>query len=85
MIFYNILQTAFFIYSNMILVRCVASWLPELESRRWMRFLIFYVDPYLNFFRRWIPLIAGRIDISPIAAFITLRILEKLILNILIA
>jgi uncharacterized protein YggT (Ycf19 family) len=41
------------------------------------------VDPYLNFFRRFIPPIGGVMDISPIVAFFTLNLLEKIVLWVL--
>jgi YggT family protein len=67
----------------MVLVRCIASWLPELTNYRWMQFLMFYVDPYLNLFRRVIPPIGGKLDISPILAFLALRFVETAIIQFL--
>jgi YggT family protein len=67
----------------MLIIRCIASWLPELTQYKWMQFLMFYVDPYLNLFRRIIPPIGGTIDLSPVLAFFSLRLLETLILKLL--
>jgi YggT family protein len=66
----------FVAYSMMILLRILASWVPQLLHQRWMHFVIFYTDPYLNFFKRVIPPI-GMIDLSAMAALIGLRLLEN--------
>lgn len=75
----NILFQAFTI---MIFARILASWVPELQNNRIMQFIAFYVDPYLNLFRRIIPPL-GMIDISPIVAFFALSIMKNLILRFL--
>lgn len=62
----------FLLYTVMILTRIVGSWFPELQKYRFMHFIAFYVDPYLNFFRRWIPPL-GMLDFSPIVAYLVLR------------
>jgi len=43
-----------------------------------------FTDPYLNIFRRFIPLIGGMLDISPIIAFLALQFIEYLILRLLL-
>ena len=43
-----------------------------------MRFIAQYTDPYLNFFKSFIPPI-GMIDISPIVAFLFLHVIEILV------
>lgn len=80
----NLIRTAFWLYSLLILGRVVLSWFPKLERYPVIKFLFSLVDPYLNFFRRFIPPIGGMIDLSPIVAFFALSILEKIILWILI-
>jgi YggT family protein len=46
-----------------------------------MRFVRFYTDPYLNFFRRIIPPL-GMLDVSPIVAFFSLQFIEIIVKNI---
>jgi YggT family protein len=65
-------------YTVLLLIRILASWVPEWTNNRFMNFVTFYTDPYLNLFRSIIPPI-GMLDISPIIAFLCLGILEKLI------
>lgn len=65
----------FLTYTIMLFVRIIGSWFPEFNRSRFMEFISFYTDPYLNLFRRIIPPL-GMLDISPIAAFFVLKILE---------
>lgn len=70
-----LIDKIFLLYTIMLFIRILGSWLPELQGQRWMRFIAFYTDPYLNFFRKIIPPL-GMIDFSPIIAFIALSFLE---------
>jgi YggT family protein len=73
-----IVNTFFQVYMLMLFARILCSWLPELQEYRIVQFIAFYTDPYLNFFRRFIPPL-GMIDFSPIIAFFCLGIIEALI------
>lgn len=75
----QIIETSFNIYLFMLFLRILGSWIPELSQTRFMAFIAFYTDPYLNIFRRIIPPL-GMIDISPIAAFFALQLIEKFII-----
>jgi len=46
-----------------------------------MRFVNYYTDPYLGVFKRLVPRI-GMLDLSPLIAFIALRIVERIVLGI---
>jgi len=74
-----IVEKLFLAYTIMLFIRILGSWIPELQGQRWMQFISFYTDPYLNFFRRIIPPL-GMIDFSPIIAFIALGFIEKAVL-----
>ena len=67
----NTVNTLFTVYIIMLFVRIFSSWVPELRQYKAMHFVAYYTDPYLNFFRRFIPPL-GMIDISPILAFFCL-------------
>ena len=60
----------------MILVRIFGSWFPDFSQTKFMQFIAFYTDPYLNFFRRIIPPL-GMLDLSPIVAIFVLQFIEK--------
>lgn len=66
----------FQIYLIMLFVRILISWFPEYMDKKWVQFIAFYTDPYLNIFRKIIPPI-GMIDISPIFAFLALGLIEQ--------
>lgn len=72
----------FQIYSAILLVKILGSWVPEFQQYRIMQFVNFYANPYLNLFRRLIPPL-GMMDLSPIVAFICLDIVRALFHNIL--
>jgi YggT family protein len=73
----------FQVFTMMLIVRIVASWLPQLNEYRIMHFIRYYTDPYLNIFRRIIPPL-GMIDFSPIVAFLCLGFIQNLIINLLL-
>lgn len=76
----NLLFTS---YTVLLFLRIVSSWFPAWRAHTFVRFVAFYTDPYLNLFRRIIPPLGGVLDISPILAFLGLRILETIIYSIL--
>jgi YggT family protein len=77
MLIIDIIDLLFWVYLIMLFARILGSWIPEFQNTRFMMFIAFYTDPYLNFFRRFIPPI-GMIDISPIVAFFFLNIIEAI-------
>jgi len=83
MIFY-IIDKLFLIYTVMMFIRILGSWVPELQNTKFMQFIAFYVDPYLNLFRKVIPPL-GILDLSPIVAFFVLNIFEKVIKVLLVS
>ncbi len=75
MIFY-IIHQVFTIYTFMIIGYILLSWIPAAQDSAVGRFLATVCEPYLGFFRKFIPPI-GMIDISPIVALFALRFIEK--------
>lgn len=75
MVLFKIIDTLFLTFTIMLFVRILGSWFPDFSHSRFMQFISFYTDPYLNFFRRFIPPL-GFLDLSPIVAFFALQILE---------
>jgi YggT family protein len=61
------------IYSYMIIIYVLMSWLPSVRESFVGDFLGRLVEPYLRPFRRFIPPIGGMLDISPIVAFFALK------------
>lgn len=73
-----IIDRIFLVYVIMLFIRILSSWFPEYSHTRFIQFISFYTDPYLNLFRRFIPPL-GMMDISPIFAFISLGLIEAFI------
>jgi YggT family protein len=72
----------FQLYMLMLFVRIISSWFPEFQNSRVMQFISFYTDPYLNFFRSFIPPL-GMFDFSPIVAFFFLQFMNSVVLKFL--
>ena len=79
-LFAAIIHYTVFLYTVLIAVRIIASWFPRMAYHRAILFTSRLTDPYLNLFRRFIPPIGGRLDLSPMLAFLGLNIIEKLLL-----
>lgn len=83
------LRTAINVYSFLILVYILASWVPECRHTSWYQYIFKLVEPYLSLFRKFIPRI-GFIDFSPLVAlfcleaipFIVIRTLRFVIIHI---
>ena len=76
MIFLQIVSVVFQVIFLLIFIRVLGSWVPELQNTKFMQFIRFYTDPYLNFFRNIIPPL-GMVDISPIVAILVLMYVIK--------
>lgn len=79
----TIINYAFWVYLIMLFARILSSWIPELQSTKFLQFIAFYTDPYLNIFRRIIPPL-GMIDISPIIAFFALGFIEYMLKQLVV-
>lgn len=79
----QIIHYVFALYTLLLAVRIIGSWIPDIAMQSWMLFIGKLTDPFLNLFRRFIPPIGGMIDLSPILAFLTLQFLEYIVLSIL--
>lgn len=73
---YDIINQAFTIYTFMLLAYILLSWVPAAQDSAVGRFLASVCEPYLGFFRKFIPPI-GMIDISPIVAIFALRFIQQ--------
>ncbi|MEG6522200.1 YggT family protein [Desulfotomaculum sp. 1211_IL3151] len=76
----SFIEVAFWVYEMMLLARILLSWFPHSPHNPIIRFLYETTDPYLNIFRRVIPPL-GMVDISPIVAFLVLRMIQSFIFN----
>jgi YggT family protein len=78
----------FVVYTLVILVRILLSWVPVVPVRRFWRAVYDFfhqsTDWFLGFFRRLIPPL-GVIDLSPIIALFVLFILQRLVVEIILS
>lgn len=75
------IKILFQVYTLMLFVRIISSWVPEWRETKVVQFVSFYTDPYLDLFRKVVPPLGG-IDFSPILAFISLSIIESFLLRL---
>lgn len=80
----------FWIYSVLILVRILLTWVPRMPENAALRTVVGFVEdvtePYLALFRRLIPPLRGGpglIDISPIIAIIALVLVGSLVTSLI--
>ncbi len=76
----------FVVFTILLLIRILLSWLPRPPftgiGRTLYDFVAQSTDWYLNIFRRFIPPL-GMFDLSPIVAFFVLLILNNVVIGIL--
>ena len=80
----------FLVYLILIFVRIVVSFIPRMPYRPWLRATLDFVhevtDPYLNFFRRFLPSIGGggfALDLSPMIGILVLIVGEAIVVGLI--
>jgi YggT family protein len=79
---YSILNWAFQIYSMVIFIYVIMSWLPNVRESAVGVLFQKLAEPYLSVFRRLIPPI-GMIDLSPIVALFALQFVKAGLFTVL--
>ncbi len=82
----EVIASAISIYSLLLIVYILMSWVPSLRETSFGKIIGTLVEPYLAFFRQFIPPL-GMIDISPIVAIFALRFISggvKTLFNLII-
>jgi YggT family protein len=81
-------DTLFLIYTVLIFIRVLMSWFTRIPYNRYLMAVLDFVrdttDPYLNLFRRFVPMVRigpGALDLSPIVAIIVLMIVRTLVVS----
>jgi YggT family protein len=79
-------DTLAIVYLVLIFIRILTSWIPRMPYNRYLAAFLQFVsdvtDPYLNLFRRFIPMVRmgpGALDLSPIVATIVLILVSSLV------
>jgi YggT family protein len=83
-------STLFLIYTILIFVRVLMSWFTRIPYNRVLMGVLDFVrettDPYLNLFRRFVPMVRigpGALDLSPIVAIIVLSIVGRIVVSLI--
>jgi YggT family protein len=86
----NYVDTLVVVYVILIFIRILISWIPRIPYNRpldiFLTFVRDVVDPYLNLFRRFIPMARlgpAAIDLSPMIGTIVLLLLGGLATNLI--
>jgi len=79
-------DTLAIVYLVLIFIRILTSWIPRMPYNRYLAAFLQFVsdvtDPYLNLFRRFMPMVRigpGALDLSPIVATIVLIVVSSLV------
>lgn len=80
----------FLVYIILVLLNVLISWVPRMPYNRWLRAALDFVkettDPYLNFFRRFLPPIGGggmALDLSPMLGVILLFVVRAIVVGLI--
>jgi len=80
----------FVVYVILIFARIVISFVPRMPYRPWLRSVLDFItettDPYLNFFRRFLPPIGGggfALDLSPMIGLIVLFVAQAIVVGLI--
>ena len=80
----------FVVYVILIFARIVISFIPRMPYRPWLRSVLDFItettDPYLNFFRRFLPPIGGggfALDLSPMIGLIVLFVAQAVVVGLI--
>jgi len=84
----NYVEALFLVYTILIFIRVLMSWFTRIPYYPWLDAVLNFVrevtDPYLNLFRRFIPILrigpAG-LDLSPIVAIFVLLIVQRIVVS----
>lgn len=80
----------FTVYIILIFANILISYVPRMPYRPWLRSLLDFItettNPYLNFFRRFLPPVGGggfALDLSPIIGIILLFVAQTIVVNLI--
>lgn len=80
----------FLVYVILIFARIVISFIPRMPYRPWLRAVLDFItettDPYLNFFRRFLPSFGAggfALDLSPMIGLIVLFVAEAIVVGLI--
>ena len=78
----NLIVDVLQIYSLLIIIRAVISWVQIDRRNQFVRILCNVTDPVLNPIQRIVPPIGGTLDISPIIALVIVQVIKGVVIRI---
>jgi YggT family protein len=82
--------TLMYVYVALIFVRIIMSWIPRMPYNPALRAVLGFVsdvvDPYLNLFRRFLPMVRigpGALDLSPIVGTFVLLFVGQIVAGVI--
>jgi YggT family protein len=86
----NYVDALFIVYIVLIFANILISYVPRMPYRPWLRSVLDFItdstNPYLRFFRRFVPQIGGSgfaLDLSPVVAIIVLAVARVLLVSLI--
>ncbi|BAF60006.1 MAG: YggT family protein [Pelotomaculum sp.] len=76
------LDVAFQVYTWLLIVRILLSWVRHNPYQPVIRFIYEVTEPFLSLFRRIVPPV-GPVDFSPIVAFFVLHLIRQVLISFL--
>jgi YggT family protein len=83
-------NTLAIVYLVLIFIRILTSWIPRMPYNRYLAAFLQFVsdvtDPYLNIFRRFLPMVRlgpGALDLSPIVATNVLILVSSIVAGLI--
>ncbi len=77
----NLIFSLLNLYTILILIRVLSSWIPNSREYQIVQFLIIITEPLLGRLRKILPQ-AGGVDLSPIAAIFLLEAIASVLKSI---
>jgi YggT family protein len=84
------ISTLTLVYLVLIFIRILMSWIPRMPYNRFLSAFLQFVtdvtDPYLNLFRRFLPMVrlgGAGLDLSPIVATLVLIFVSAIVTGII--
>ena len=70
------------VYSILIFIRIIISWFGSFDQNKPVEILYRVTDPYLNWWRKNLPIRIGVIDFSVVAAIVFLAVIQRILISI---
>jgi YggT family protein len=70
------------VYSILLFIRIIISWFGSFVQNKPVEILSLITDPYLDWWRRHLPIRIGVLDFSVVAAIVFLAVIQRILLSI---